>query len=287
MIRYLEDNEKGISEALYREAFPEDKDAFVEYYYSYVTKNNRILVMEQAEKVCSMLHLNPYRLSVNGTEVDAYYYVAVATSEECRHQGMMRKLLHKSLNDIHEEGHPFTYLMPANRAIYEPFDFRIVYQQKKVELPLDPQKSNERMAEMFDVYTLRDDWYVEKMLEEERVCAGDPPFEIVPYIMTRITHVEKMLGLLSSEKSLNVVLNVEDKIIPQNQGTFLWEISTSESFCRKLTETENGMRDKYTNDILQISVNIEELTEFVFGKRKIEGLGDVKVLDRICINEAV
>lgn len=287
MIRYLEDNEKGISEALYREAFPEDKDAFVEYYYSYVTKNNRILVMEQAEKVCSMLHLNPYRLSVNGTEVDAYYYVAVATREDCRHQGMMRKLLHKSLNDIHEEGHPFTYLMPANRAIYEPFDFRIVYQQKKVELPLDPQKANERMAEMFDVYTLRDDWYVEKMLEEERVCAGDPPFEIVPYIMTRITHVEKMLGLLRSEKSLKVVLNVEDKIIPENQGTFLWEISTSESFCRKLTETENGMRDKYTNDILQISVNIEELTEFVFGKRKIEGLGDVKVLDRICINEAV
>ena len=287
MIRYLEDNEKGISEALYREAFPEDKDAFVEYYYSYVTKNNRILVMEQAEKVCSMLHLNPYRLSVNGTEVDAYYYVAVATSEECRHQGMMRKLLHKSLNDIHEEVHPFTYLMPANRAIYEPFDFRIVYQQKKVELPLEPGKANEKMAEMFDVYTLRDDWYVEKMLEEERVCAGDPPFEIVPYIMTRITHVEKMLGLLSSEKSLNVVLNVEDKIIPQNQGTFLWEISTSESFCRKLTETENGMRDKYTNDILQISTNIEELTEFVFGKRKIEGLGDVKVLDRICINEAV
>lgn len=287
MIRYLEDNEKGISEALYREAFPEDKDAFVEYYYSYVTKNNRILVMEQAEKVCSMLHLNPYRLSVNGTEVDAYYYVAVATSEECRHQGMMRKLLHKSLNDIHEEGHPFTYLMPANRAIYEPFDFRIVYQQKKVELPLEPGKANEKMAEMFDVYTLRDDWYVEKMLEEERVCAGDPPFEIVPYIMTRITHVEKMLGLLRSEKSLKVVLNVEDKIIPENQGTFLWEISTSESFCRKLTETENGMRDKYTNDILQISVNIEELTEFVFGKRKIEGLGDVKVLDRICINEAV
>ena len=287
MIRYLEDNEKGISEALYREAFPEDKDAFVEYYYSYVTKNNRILVMEQAEKVCSMLHLNPYRLSVNGTEVDAYYYVAVATSEECRHQGMMRKLLHKSLNDIHEEGHPFTYLMPANRAIYEPFDFRIVYQQKKVELPLEPGKANEKMAEMFDVYTLRDDWYVEKMLEEERICAGDPPFEIVPYIMTRLTHVEKMLGLLSSEKSLNVVLNVEDKIIPQNQGTFLWEISTSESFCRKLTETENGMRDKYTNDILQISTNIEELTEFVFGKRKIEGLGDVKVLDRICINEAV
>ena len=33
----------------------------------------------------------------NGTAVDAYYYVAVATKADCRHQGMMRKLLTKSL----------------------------------------------------------------------------------------------------------------------------------------------------------------------------------------------
>ena len=65
MIRYLKDNEKGNSEALYREAFPEDKDAFVDYYYSYVTKDNRILVLEQEGEIASMLHLNPYKLSVN------------------------------------------------------------------------------------------------------------------------------------------------------------------------------------------------------------------------------
>ncbi len=276
MIRYLKDNEKGKSEALYRAAFPEDKDAFVEYYYSYVTRDNKILVLEQEGEISSMLHLNPYRLSVNGTEVDAYYYVAVATKADCRHQGMMRKLLYKSLNDIHAEGHPFTYLMPANRAIYEPFDFRIVYQQKKVELPLEPQMANEKMAEMFDVYTLRDDWYVEKMLEEERVCAGDPPFEIVPYIMTRITHVERMLSLLRSSKPLKVILNVRDEMIAENNGQFLWEITEESSMCRKLTDEEP-----------EISVSVAELTEFVFGKRNIIGLENVKVLSRICINEAV
>lgn len=282
MIRYLADNEKGRSEELYREAFPEDKDAFVQYYYSYVTKGNKILVLEQEEKICSMLHLNPYCLSVNGTEVDAYYYVAVATKEDCRHQGMMRKLLYRSLQDIHEEGHPFTYLMPANRMIYEPFDFRIVYQQKKVELPLAPGQANEKMAESFDVYTLRDDWYVEKMLEEERVCEGDPPFEIVPYIMTRITHVEQMLKLLRSNIKLNIILNIQDKIIEANHAKFLWEVSEQESKCRKL-ETEENILD----DFRVISVGIAELTEFVFGKRKIAGLEDVKVLSRICINEAV
>ena len=278
MIRYLQDNEKRRSEELYREAFPEDKDAFVNYYYSYVTRDNQILVLEQDEKICSMLHLNPYRLGVQGKEVDAYYYVAVATKADCRHQGMMRALLHRSLNDIYVKGHPFAYLMPADKAIYEPFDFRIVYQQKKVELPLEPEKANGKMAEMYDVYTLRDDWYVEKMLEEDRVCAGNPPFEIVPYIMMRITHVEQMLKLLRSSQPLKVILNVKDEIIKENHGRFLWDVSKTESSCHKIDKEEA---------LPEISVGIAELTEFVFGKRKIEGLECIETLSRICINEAV
>lgn len=293
MIRYLSDNEKCISEALYREAFYEDKDEFVKYYYSYVTKNNKILVMEQAGEVCSMLHLNPYKMWVNQTVVDAYYYVAVATKEKCRHQGMMRKLLYRSLNDIHEMGHPFAYLMPANRAIYEPFDFRTVYQQKQIELPVEPQAANEKMAELFDVFTWRDGWYVKKMLEEQRVCADDEPTDFVPYIMTRITNVEKMLGLLQSENPVKIVMDVQDEIIPENHGRFLWEISHADSICKKLTDaevsgensTEKSLQD--SGALQNISVSIAELTEFVFGRRKIEGLEAIKVLSRICINEIV
>lgn len=318
MIRYLSEHEKALSEPLYREAFPEDKDAFVKYYYTYVIKDNKILVLEQEGEISSMLHLNPYRLSVNGKLTDAYYYVAVATKADCRHQGMMRRLLYRSLQDIHREGHPFTYLMPANRAIYEPFDFRIVYEQKKVELPLEPELANQKMSEMFDVYTYRDDWYVEKMLEEERVCEGDPPFEIIPYIMIRITHVENMLKLLSSEEPMKILLDVRDDMISENQGQFIWEISNGESICarvcennfpadvmRKENEIDHVSAEEITNSddlkILQmgkseeeiesgyrkISVSIAELTEFVFGKGSIKGLEAVKVLSRICMNESV
>ncbi len=280
MIRYLQQEEKKNSEALYREAFPEDKDDFVNYYYSYVTKDNKILAVEQAGEICSMLHLNPYRLSVNGTEVNAYYYVAVATKESYRHQGMMRSLLCRSLNDIHEENQPFTYLMPAAKEIYEPFAFRIVYEQKKVELSLNPEEANQKLAEMFDVYTLRDSWYVEKMLEEERVCAGDPPFEIIPYIMTRITHVPEMLKLLRSKRPLEIVLKIEDQIIVGNQGSFLWKISEEYSECVKIEE-------KVSEELPVISLSIGELTKFVFGKRTVEGLEQIQTLSRICINEAV
>ena len=41
------------------------------------------------------------------------------------------------------------------------------------------------------------------------------------------------------------------------------------------------------NEVACIGVGIAELTEFVFGKRTIAGLEDVRVLKDICINEAV
>lgn len=284
MIRYLSEEEKEKSKALYCEAFPEDSEKFVEYYYSYVTKDNRILTLEQEGKICSMLHLNPYRLSVNGTALDAYYYVAVATEKNCRHQGMMRMLITQSLKDIYKEGHPFTYLMPADRAIYEPFDFRIIYEQKKIELPKDPKSANEMMAKLFDVYTLRDDWYMEKLEEEIRVCAGDPPFDIVPYIMARITHVENMLSLLKSQENLEIFLELSDPLIEENHGIFRWEISSSESQCKKITKACTKDNENLPEPV---RLTIGELTEFVFGKRKIPELEKVHTLKRICINESV
>lgn len=276
MLRYLKNSEKFRTEKLYREAFPEDSNAFVQYYYSYAARDNEILVEEQAGEICAMLHLNPYELSVNGTRVCAYYYVAVATKKEYRHQGLMRSLLQRSLADIHEKGHPFAYLMPADRAIYEPFDFRIVYEQKKVPLPLKAEKANAKMAECFDVFTLRDDWYVEKMLEEARVCEGEAPFEIVPYIMMRITHVERMLSLLCSTEPLEVTLCIRDEIISENNGSFRWKLSPEGSECRKISAQEEGR-----------VISIAELTEFVFGRRRISGLEAVKPLKKICINESV
>lgn len=275
MIRYLSDEEKERSRILYREAFPEDNDAFVEYYYHYVTKDNRILVREEDGRICSMLHLNPYRISVNGQTTDAYYYVAVATAKDCRHRGMMRSLLEKSLRDIRRQGHPFAYLMPVNRAIYEPFGFRIVYEQKKTELPADPVQANETMAEMFDVYTVRDDFYMEKMREEERVCEGDAPFDIIPYIMMRITNVERMLGFLRSRRPYSVRLGVRDAVIPENNGTFFWEVTEEKSVCCRI------------NEMAEFTIDISELTEFVFGKRKLPKLADIDVLHRLCINESV
>jgi predicted acetyltransferase len=69
---------------------------------------------------------------------------------------------------------------------------------------------------------------------------------------------------------------VRDEIIPENNGQFLWKVSEHESVCKKVTDGKP-----------EICLTIAELTEFVFGKREVKGLEDIKVLSKICINEAV
>lgn len=83
MIRYLDNREKGLTKELWREAFPEDSEDFLDYYDHEKMKKNQVLVREEADKIQSMLHLNPYHLQVRNAEWDIDYIVAVATRAIC------------------------------------------------------------------------------------------------------------------------------------------------------------------------------------------------------------
>ncbi len=130
-IRQLEKEEHGKTRALYEEVFSGDSASFVDYYYTEKTKDNRIYVAEQDGEICSMLHLNPYTLMVQGDEKQSYYIVAVATKKDFRKQGFMRALLCRAMRDLYKEGILFAYLMPVREKIYLPFGFRTVYEQKR------------------------------------------------------------------------------------------------------------------------------------------------------------
>jgi len=114
---------------LWQDCFGDSKE-YTDFYFKWKVKDNRILTIYKGETLCSMLHLNPYLLSVRGKEVSANYIVGVATKKEERRQGLMKILLEKALHQMYLEKMPFTYLMPAAEAIYTPYDFRVVYEQE-------------------------------------------------------------------------------------------------------------------------------------------------------------
>lgn len=277
-MRYLSQEEKEKSRFLYEQAFPEDAKDFVDYYYSYCTKDNEILVLEQENEICSMVHLNPYTQKLFGQEVKSYYYVAVATREDCRHQGMMKALLERSFRDNWKKKIPYVYLMPVNPKIYEPFDFRIVYEQTRKEFFGNPKEVNETLEKEYELFTQWDEWYVEKRREEQRICGEEAPFDIIPYIMIRISHVEEMLSLIKGEKTGKVFLEIQDEIVKENNGIYDWRFSPEGSSCRKCQK-----RPAETVPVLTIGA----LTEAIFGRKQIPGLEEIPVIRKVCIEESV
>lgn len=123
-IRRLDPAEHGQTRRLYETVFTQDEACFVDYYYQYKTRENQIYVAEDEVGTHAMLHLNPYPVRWKGSVKTIYYIVAVATEENYRHRGLMRKLLTASLTDLYEKHAPFIFLMPASEAIYRPFGFR-------------------------------------------------------------------------------------------------------------------------------------------------------------------
>lgn len=85
-----------------------------------------MILAEEDNKILGMLHLNPYHIRAGKKTYTLNYIVAVAVWKEYRRRGIMAEMLKKCFNDMHEQQQPFTYLMPANKAYYEPFQFRFV-----------------------------------------------------------------------------------------------------------------------------------------------------------------
>ena len=146
LLSTAEEQEK--TKPLYREVFPEDTEAFVDFYYR--ERPKRILAMEEDGEIIAMLHLNPFLISFFGKEIKASYIYAVATQKEKRRQGIMGELLRYSFTLLEEEGEAFCILIPVAESIYSPYGFQTVAKLAKEESEEEEskrEKSSKNYAE--------------------------------------------------------------------------------------------------------------------------------------------
>lgn len=129
--RKLDVSEHSRTRLLWENVFAEDTKAFLDYYYFLKSRENEIYVIEEAGEIESMLHLNPYRLQTGQGDFAGHYIVGVATKETKRGRGYMRRLLLWSLEEMYRRKEWFTFLMPAAKEIYLPYDFRYIYAQRQ------------------------------------------------------------------------------------------------------------------------------------------------------------
>lgn len=192
IFRKTEKNEHDRTRELWEAVFREDTRAFLDYYYTSKTTDNDIYTAEDEQgQICSMLQLNPFVMQLQEVRFQSHYIIAVATRPESRKQGLMRELLYRSMRDMHQQGEYLTFLVPAAEAIYRPFDFRFVYNQRqgiingsaaggegirmREALPsdcCDLSAFAEECLDPYQIYTVRDSNYYEIMLKEQASQMG-------------------------------------------------------------------------------------------------------------------
>lgn len=176
-----------------------DPQHYENFYFDNVYTNNKVYALQDK----GMIHVNSYRCKVMGHEMMLPYIVGVATDKQYRRQGVMRKLLEQVLSDLHREGVPFVYLMPAKEEYYLPFGFRSVTMKKEClvtntcvqstkqiqylryeEFCKQPkdfrlqllEQINQWLEQRYDVYALHDKDYYELLYREKACQSGNVVF---------------------------------------------------------------------------------------------------------------
>lgn len=227
MICYLNSQKKNDCRSLWEEAFPEDSQAFIDYYFTEKIKDNRILVLKEEAEIAAMLHLNPYRVNVRGQVWYSDYIVGVATRQDKRRKGYMGRLLKHMLRELDEEGMPFCFLMPAAAAIYEPYDFVYIFDKPvwsirpeygtpgALEYRLLPPKGswtgnstfvesiaewmNRWLAQRYQVFARRDEGYLKRLMKE--IASEDGSFSVL-YDGDLVVGYQSEWGTIKKEQRL-------------------------------------------------------------------------------------
>lgn len=123
-------------ENLWDYCFEKKDEPFFKYYFNEYCgfKNTVIGGFEQFDEDLSlqtMLHLNPYTLTIRGKEMVVPYVVGVATAPEARGQHLMGGLLKSSFKVLRKQGIDFVTLMPIYAGIYLPYEFSFCYFRQK------------------------------------------------------------------------------------------------------------------------------------------------------------
>ena len=249
---YLEGEDKKETMNLWRSAFSEDSECFVQYYYEEKTRDNRVLVKKENGLILSMTHLNPYPVHMKGQDWTLDYIVGVATEEARRREGHFRDLFLKLLADQQMEGRPMTYLVPVNPKVYEPLGFVMVGDVPQLELSeagnslarticRDVSEDCERAAAYmeqwlsarYEVFTGRDSAYVSRTLKELASEGGKLEF---------LWDGERLVGLLArwgEDLKEQRFLYAEDAYVvkrgenPWNMGRITDAVSCLRSFSLK------------------------------------------------------
>lgn len=128
-------------------SFPGDK-IFDTWFFEHVFSCDKTLVYSVENKVCSMMQVYPYELSIYGNLYPIYYVYGVCTLPDLRGKGLMSELLEYSFQLGKSEGKIASVLIPQNAslfALYEKFGYQKGFFANIIKVPSKEQRKEYAM----------------------------------------------------------------------------------------------------------------------------------------------
>lgn len=189
-IEQLEGKELYRTRPLYQSIF-HDTELFTDFFYRKAEKDGKAIVCMDGEEIVSEVFLFPRLLSCNDSMAEAVYLYGVATKEEYRGRGMMKKLMEKALAEAKCANADFAYLIPENPEIYKKLGFRLIKERKEKIYQLSVKEA--KMMLKFNLEPLteanfKEDIYQEINSLENEIRTGKElmPFRDREYFKERI-----------------------------------------------------------------------------------------------------
>lgn len=126
MIKRLDNSYKSAIRNLWVGTFKDDGPSFVDHYFDVFKNMDEVIGDVEEDSLRCMLHLNPYQVMWQGNRYDTSYIVGVATDEQYRRKGYMRKILQWTLQNRYDAGEVFSLLMPIDSRYYDQFGFGFI-----------------------------------------------------------------------------------------------------------------------------------------------------------------
>jgi GNAT superfamily N-acetyltransferase len=129
LIRIGEDGDKPALREMWKLCFPDDTDAFIDFYFDKVYKNEETLVYLEDNQPVASLQMVPYSIQTETAISLAGYISGAMTHPDFRKKGYMAQLLNASFEVMKEKGYDYTFLIPQEAGLV---DFYKKYGYEKI-----------------------------------------------------------------------------------------------------------------------------------------------------------
>ncbi|MEG2506430.1 MAG: GNAT family N-acetyltransferase [Longicatena sp.] len=129
MIQEANNENKAEILALWKNAYPNQNEDYLNFYFREIFDNGVCLTQEQDDRIVSSLEMNRHIIRLQGKQLMANYILGVSTLNDYRRRGHMKDLMNSAIDEASHTS-LITLIKGFNPKIYERYGFEVVYYRK-------------------------------------------------------------------------------------------------------------------------------------------------------------